>query len=116
MDSQSTDFNGVDLELDSPSHDQVCEYLNDKLLIDPIEETADGVDLYCSVSKAAQILGKSERHVQRLLKLGKLAGHKIIGLKGPEWKVQKRDLINTSNATLVEQSSALNWDRTGFEA
>jgi len=116
MDSQSTDFNGVDLELDSPSHDQVCEYLNDKLLIDPIEESSDGADLYCSVSKAAEILGRSERQVQRLLKLGKLSGHKTDGVKGPVWKVQKRDLINASNAALVAQSSASDCDQTAFDA
>lgn len=41
------------------------------------------------VSDAAKIFRKSPRQIQRLLKEGRLVGHKVDGPKGPEWRVAK---------------------------
>src|SRR4051812_17219384 len=75
------------------STDLIRDYLDDKLSMDPIAEPdMDDHDEYYDVGTAAQLLGKSIRQVQRLLKEGKLVGHKTVGRKGLEWKIDRENL------------------------
>jgi hypothetical protein len=64
------------------------------------------------VLTAAQLLGKSPRQVQRLLKQGKLVGHKIAGRNGLEWKIDREVLsFNSANLSIndamAEQIAAM---------
>lgn len=63
---------------------ETVEQLNQDLALDPIE-TPDSMN----TAEAAQMLGKSERTVQRLLQQGALSGYKVRGPKGDQWRVHR---------------------------
>ncbi len=94
------------------------ESLDTRFLVNPVVEAfADHNDTDLTVADAARIYRKSTRQIQRLLKSGYLAGHKIIGSKGPEWRVcrvqngqHKEDAIQSGQTvpTVIAPSFELN--------
>jgi prefoldin subunit 5 len=47
----------------------------------------DEINEELTVNEAAKIRGRSPRQIRRLLQSGNLAGYKIMGANGPEWRV-----------------------------
>lgn len=89
-------------------YDSDCarEKLHDSFGLNPLIETEaaeyDQGDL--TVAKAAKLLGRSARTVQRMLLNGQLHGYKVPGPKGPEWRVASVDDLHT--ATELRASGA----------
>ncbi len=82
-------------------------YRSEKMSFDPMTEAEDArVDQrkYCSVAEAGEILGKSGRQVQRLLKMGHLSGYKMMGPHGPQWMVDCVDLLSNPVSSGVESN------------
>jgi excisionase family DNA binding protein len=104
------DTQSADVVHDAAVWDAECQessdVLNDKLSTHSSGEAE--ANNYCSVATAAKLLGKSDRHVQRLLKEGHLNGHKIMGRRGLQWVVDCEALAEsgvsaTPESTLTDQ-------------
>jgi excisionase family DNA binding protein len=60
--------------------------------------------IYCSVASAAKLLGKSDRHVQRMLKEGTLTGHKVASRNGLKWMVDREALAKACRSDNPESA------------
>jgi excisionase family DNA binding protein len=101
MDTQSADVVHDTAVCDAECQES-SDCLNDKLATDSSRESE--ANNYCSVATAAKLLGKSDRHVQRLLKEGHLNGHKIMGRRGLQWVVDCQALAESGASANPEST------------
>ncbi len=83
------DYNGHDFNPDSDATG-IRPALDKQVSVNPVvERFGNQGDADLTVLDAARVYRKSPRQIQRLLKGGYLTGYKIVGPKGPEWRVSR---------------------------
>lgn len=77
----------------------IRESLDSHFMAAPLDESFEQ-DNNCDLSAcdAARVYRKSLRQIQRLLKSGHLKGYKVMGPKGPEWRVARVQTPRNFNA------------------
>lgn len=83
----------------------ISEGLGEEISFAPPSEADADAQLdyeHCTVATAAQVLGKSERQVRRMLTSGELKGQKIDGRFGQVWSVERKSLSAASLSILLD--------------